>query len=117
MNHIVPVLDSELVIHLDQGNHVYLVSGRYVPTPSDLDVTPALSAEQALEIAAAHVGVPRDGCDACEAQLVVYPSPEGHSALAYVFNIRLSLVKAWQVVIDAHSGELLRQTSRVYQHN
>ena len=43
-----PVLGSAVVAHLSAEDRLYMVLGKYVSTPTDLDLVPALTTEQAL---------------------------------------------------------------------
>lgn len=104
--HDLPVFSAEIIVHLDKGNHVYLIEGRYIPTPKDISVTPAIEREKACSIAEASVKneIPESICRA--SQLGVYASHKGDIRLAYRLSI-VSWLRGWEVTVDGKTGEIL----------
>lgn len=67
------VLGAELLVHLNKDNQIYLMQGKYIPTPSGLTVSPGLEKQEAYRVVANDLGwEPRD-CPDCDATLVIFP--------------------------------------------
>ncbi|MGV8073288.1 MAG: hypothetical protein AB2L11_01810 [Syntrophobacteraceae bacterium] len=79
----IPVWGKELNVHLDQHNSVYLVQGRYIPTPQHVNTEPAISARQAVEIVYNSLGLKREDVSSDAAELVVYVKAPEKALLAY----------------------------------
>lgn len=111
----VPVLGSELVAHLTDGD-VTLLNGRYQPVPNKLSTRPALALTEASERALQDVrktSTVRSFGDnilkmkSTEGELCVFPTPDGQAKLAYQLTVRPNLLERWEYVIDAQTGEVL----------
>jgi hypothetical protein len=105
-----PVWGAEMIVHLDKSNHVYLVQGRYIPTPERLSTSPRLTPAAALHVAAKHVGLGTE-CKGCRSELVVFA--KGTPRLAYRVLVTLSLVKGWALMVDAETGAVLEKIPTV----
>ena len=104
---------AELAVHLDADNHVVFVMGRTFPTPTHLDLTPALSLQQASRSVAQELGIVGDGCEGCEGELVLFAPGEEELRPAYRFEVAQGLAEAWVLFIDAQTGEVLQRFSTV----
>ena len=105
------VLDAELIVHFNRDGHIYLAQGIYIPTPDHLSLTPNLSKSEAKEQLSAELGedfVVDDGL------LVIFPTDDGFSRLAYEFVVRRSVVEGQRVILDANDGATLRTTPTVF---
>lgn len=111
--HDVPVWAAELVVHLNADTQVYLVQGRYIPTPHSLSVEPGLTEQAVLQRAVDHLGQPLTGCLKCQADLVVFAAECKAPRLAYRVLTLLSLVEGWEMMIDAQTGEVLQKLSTI----
>ncbi len=111
--HSVPVWAAELVIHLNTAAQVYLVQGRYIPTPRGLSTNPSLTEQAALQRTADHLGHSLTGCLKCEVALVVFAAEGKAPRLAYHVLALLSLAEGWEVMIDAQTGEVLQKLSAI----
>lgn len=110
--HDIPVSASEVIVHLDRENHVYLVNGRYVPTPQDLNVQPGITPSDAEAAAAKHLGRDPADCPQCETTLVILPKAGSSPQLAFRMEALIRADEGWIYFIDAHSGLIIeRQTS------
>ncbi|WP_420149618.1 M4 family metallopeptidase [Spirosoma sp.] len=114
-HHGVPVLGSELVAHLTDGD-VTLLNGRYQPVPKELTTTPQLTLTAASELALKDVrktATVRSFGDnilnmkSTEGELCVFPTVDGQAKLAYQLTVRPNLLERWEYVVDAQSGEIL----------
>ena len=111
--HDVPVWAAELRVHLNADAQVYLVQGRYIPTPRNLSTQPSLTDQAALQRAADHLGKPLAGCLQCRAALVLFASEDTAPRLAYHVSVLLGLAEGWEVMIDAQTGEVLQKLSAI----
>ncbi len=111
----VPVLGSELVAHLTDGD-VTLLNGHYQPIPTKLSTKPALALTEASERALQDVrktsNVRSFGDNilkmkSSEGELCLFPTPDGGAKLAYQLTMRPNLLERWEYVIDARTGEVL----------
>jgi hypothetical protein len=110
----IPVWGAEIMVHLDQSNHVYLVQGQYIPTPSGLQTHPALSREEAVRIVARHVEGMGPECHGCQAELAIFVSADHVPHLAYRILAPVSLTEAWAIMVDAATGAFLEKLPTVY---
>jgi len=102
-----PVLDAELIVHLDRDRRVVLVNGTYFATPRDLDPTPALDATAAR--AAAARATDGEPCAACATDLVVFAERRAAPRLAWRIAPPKGQIKGEEIVIDARKGDVLRR--------
>ena len=109
----VPVWAAELIVHLNADTQVYLVQGRYIPTPHNLSSDPSLTNQAALQRAANHLGKPLAGCLKCQAALVIFAAEGKAPRLAYRVLALLSVVEGWEVMVDAQTGEVLQKLSTI----
>lgn len=107
-----PVWSAELNVHLDRSNHVYLIQGRYIPTPSLLSTTPQITPEGAVQRAAAHLSL-QSGCPGCRADLLIFPSADANPRLAYGVAVPVSLAEGWNIFVDAENGAILQKIPTV----
>ncbi len=106
------VLDAELIVHFDRDGHIYLAQGIYIPTPHHLSLTPNLSENEAKKQLSAELG---EDFVINEGHLVIFPTDDGLSRLAYEFEVRRSVVEGQRVVVDANDGTTLRTTPTVFE--
>ncbi len=111
--HDVPVWAAEVVVHLNADTQVYLIQGRYIPTPHNLSTDPELTEQTALQRAVDHLGQPLTGCLKCQADLVIFTTEGKAPRLAYRVLALLNLAEGWEVMIDAWTGEILQQLSTI----
>jgi Zn-dependent metalloprotease len=115
----IPVWASEINVHLDRANHVYLVQGRYIPTPGGLNVQPALTRERSLQLVAKDLGRSESDCPRCRADLIIFALSDSPPRLAYRVLAQPRLTEGWAYVIDAETGSILDKISTIYtdKHN
>ena len=111
--HNIPVWAAELIVHLNADTQVYLVQGRYIPTPRNLSIQPNLTDQAALQRVADHLGKPLAGCLQCQATLVIFAAEDTAPRLAYRILALLGLAEGWEVMIDAQTGEVLQKLSAI----
>lgn len=109
----VPVWGSQVMVHLNDSNQVYLLNGRYQPSISSVDSTASLSAQQAVDVALQDLGVTR--ADESRQELVVFTDEQGVPHLSWKLRMRLGLGQSWLYFIDAQTGEQLHRLNMI-QH-
>ncbi|PAP77887.1 M4 family metallopeptidase [Rubrivirga marina] len=120
----VPVWNAEVLVHLDRDGAVYAVNGTYQPTPRGVGVTPTLSAADARSAAVAALdalgrwqplpeGTARWlGIEDEAPRLVIYRDPNGAHRLAYAIDLHANLIESYEMIVDAHSGDVLERLPR-----
>jgi Zn-dependent metalloprotease len=103
----VPVWANELNVHLDQHNRVYLVQGRYIPTPQHVNTQPAISVRRASEIVFKSLGVKPKDVTKDAAELIIYVKPPQKTLLAYKVN-----APGWIYFVDAVKGDIIDRIAR-----
>ncbi len=111
--HGVPVWAAELVVHLNADSQIYLVQGRYIPTPLNLPTDPKLTEQAVLQWAADHLGRPLTGCLTCQVALVIFAAEGKAPRLAYRVLALLTVAEGWELMVDARTGEVLQQLSAI----
>jgi bacillolysin len=108
------VWPSEISVHFNARSEITLVDAASVGTPSGISVTPSFPAgdveakvrTSVTNAVAATVSVP---------ELLIYAPLDRQSRLAWKADVTAGEDRAWWVLIDAGSGELLEIISRVMQ--
>ena len=110
----IPLWGKELMVHLDAYDSVYLCQGRYEPTPELLDVTPEITADEALEATKGHLEITTDCPHPSKTELVIYAASYGRMTLAYKVDISPSLDQRWIYFIDADSGAVVYRINNIH---
>lgn len=105
----ISIWGGEVNVHLGKDSTVYLVQGRYIPTPVDISIQPSLNAGQALKIVSHEASLPRDSLDPKKLELVIYQVVNAPAILAY--KIRLP---GWLIFLDAASGRVVDRIATRY---
>ncbi len=108
----IPVKSSEMIVHLNRFNQVYLVEARYIPTPSGLVIQPKLTEAEAFRKAAQELN--RQDCPNCRSELMIFSDNSSKPHLAYRVSANAGVTQAWEIFIDAHGGEMLAKLSAVH---
>ncbi len=106
----IDVWPSGVNVHMDARGRIYLVEGRYVPTPVGLDVHPVLGETEALRAVAKNLGTTEDAFRKARAELIIYCGSDQAPVLAYRVYAEAGLGEAWDYVVDARSGDALAKT-------
>lgn len=104
-----PVLFSEVIVHMTERGRVYLFGSDFRPR-IELDVTPTFAPGHAAVMAFNGLGVRPDIALAGEGELAVMPvtSEEGETVhLVYHFFVDQDDLHKWETWVDAHTGEVL----------
>lgn len=121
----VPVYGNEVKAHF-RGGELYLLNGRVLPTPA-VDTQPSVDATAALVLAKAavekhtHFKVLSQQelfllgeAQTTQELVVFYPHDDfSHAHLAWNVTTVPHLAARWQVMIDAHTGQVLREHDHI----
>ena len=112
----IPVWSSELIVHINADEIVYLAGGHYIPTPNQISLTPSFNEDKAIEFASRFLSKPRRNCNQCRAKLVIYFDTGINPQLAYLFETSATYSGSTQLIINAHSGDLITRIPRIQTH-
>ena len=110
----ITIWGSELIVHFDKDNHVYLVNGRYTPTPSELNTQPVLNDQEIKAIVTREFPQLKSECNDCRINLVIFNDSTNKPHLAYQVFVSVSLAEGWEIIVDAETGGILQKTPTVY---
>ena len=120
----VPVYGAEVLVHLDASGQPTLFTGRYVRTPTTLtSVVPTLAAPAAARAAEAALRSKGQVVQTFSAEtrqllhyngplteLVVYQAaPDATPVLAWQVTTQSSVRHRWETLVDARTGQVLKQ--------
>ncbi len=107
----VPLWGKQLSVHLDTRKRVYLVNGRYEPSPKGMEVVPSLTKEESVAAVREHLG--SVALEVLGQELVLHG--EGRSMkLAYRVDVRVGIDQRWRYFIDARSGTILHRIRNIH---
>jgi Zn-dependent metalloprotease len=109
----VPVWGSELIVHINTDEVVYLAGGHYIPSPDKITLKPAFNEVAALDYAGKMSADLKRHCARCTAQLVIYFDETISPRLAYFIEDNSRFSSSAQLMLDAHTGELLTHIPRI----
>jgi Zn-dependent metalloprotease len=110
----ISIWGSELIVHFNKDNHIYLVNGRYIPTPAELITIPVLSVQEIKKIVAEEYPRIESRCNECKIKLVIFNDPINKTYLAYQVLVSISLAEKWEIIVDANTGSVLQKMPIVY---
>ncbi|MCM3719498.1 M4 family metallopeptidase [Fictibacillus phosphorivorans] len=106
----IPIEGTEVIAHFNKNNEVVTVNGRTNQTLAveNVDTTPSLSKEVALQEAIVSVNAPQELTYEPTAELVVYPF-QNKNYIAYKVNVNFMGEDPgnWFVYVDAKSGKVI----------
>jgi len=108
-----PVWPADLNVHLDGDGNVYLVQGRYVPTPKHVDVHPCLNESEAIRRVLNDLRIGDGKRPKYRIKLIIYCGSPSTSKLAYRVYAEVKVGEAWHYVISAKTGAVLEKTSAI----
>jgi len=110
----ITVRASEIIVHLNRANQVYLVQGRYIPTPENVATRPVLNEGQSFRIVVEDLKSMGPDCRNCRSGLIIFPQAQGRPRLAYRVWATVSAAEGWAYVIDAKTGKILEKIPTTY---
>lgn len=105
----ISIWGGEMNVHLGKDNTVYLVQGRYIPTPVTISIQPLLNSSQALDILSHEASLPRDSLNPKKLELVIYQNVNTSALLTYTIGL-----PGWVYFIDAASGRVVDRIATRY---
>jgi uncharacterized repeat protein (TIGR01451 family) len=109
----IPVYKGEVVVHINTDNKVSIVTANYRPSISLDSAVPAITAEQARQLAHAHLNV-TGAVYYDKSTLTIY---DFNNVTRLAFQVRVETSEpagSWEVLVDAHSGELFKAVDEAY---
>lgn len=110
----IPIWGAEIIVHFNKNNHIYLINGKYMSTPVELKLQPVLSYQEVKEVVARKLPQMRSKCNDCQIGLAIFNDSKNKLHLAYQVFASVSLVEAWEILVDAETGGILQKTPTVY---
>jgi bacillolysin len=111
-----PVWPSEIIVHLNTDQKVYLVDGDFVPTPKNLSTSPTVSSASAVDTA--RLLVPGGGkAQVSEPVLIIYARSQHPVRLAWKMNVNVNPLSQWLVIVDAQNEKVLFANNTVENSN
>ncbi len=108
----IPVYKGEVVVHINNDNQVSFVTANYRPSLA-LNTVPTITAEEARQLAHDHLNV--TGALYYDVTTLTVYDYNGTSRLAYQVRVETSEPAGnWEVLVDAHSGELFKVADEAY---
>ena len=114
----IPVWKSELVTHSNQLGEVVSMTGKYIPSPSNISTTPSVSADSAIATAIAKVA-PDTANDEMksDSKLVIYSDEKRFQpVLAWEVTLNISYV-TYTVLVDANSAKVILSYNNIHTEN
>ncbi|MEM7049458.1 MAG: peptidase [Acidobacteriota bacterium] len=109
----IPVYGAEVTIKINNDDRVTYVANTYKSRVDVDNLRPTLTTEQAREIAHGYLDA-SGGFHFDRAGLVVYPgATAGRLAYRIFSSPRVSPLGDWEVLVDAHSGEVFRAEDKM----
>jgi Zn-dependent metalloprotease len=113
----IPVWGSELIVHINADEVVYLAGGQYIPSPDKISLKPSFNKEKAIEYASKLPSDLKHHCPQCTARLVIYFDNVISPHLAYLVEAGSRFSRSSQLILDAHTGDLLTRIPSVQTSN
>lgn len=110
----IPVLNSEIIVHLNRLNQVNSINGRYIPTPSGFNTRPEISQEQAVGRVSDNFADKPSVVFEYLPELTIYVTPKQAPRLAYRVAVHSSIITGGVYIVDARTGDVLTKFSTIY---
>ncbi|CAK8713924.1 hypothetical protein KKHLCK_02975 [Candidatus Electrothrix laxa] len=101
------VIGAELIVHVNDQGLAYMLNGQY-QEDKDLDIEPAITAEDAL-----HIGTENGGQVAQQPELVIY---NGQLAWHYIIEQSGENPGQWYYYVDALNGQLINHYNNIMHY-
>lgn len=111
--HDIPVWDSEIIVHINADEIVYLAGGHYIPSPDSISLSPAFNNDKAIDYALNCLPKVKKPCPQCSAKLIIYHDDTINPILAYLVEASSKFSGSYKVILNAKTGELLARIPRL----
>jgi Zn-dependent metalloprotease len=108
----IPVFGKEVQVHVDGSDSVYMLNGRFEPTPQTLQTTPAITEAEALEAVESHLGVP--DLSPRSTELVLFTRADSQMVLTYKIEVAPRLSEAWTYFIGAADASFVHRMTHIH---
>ena len=109
----IAVWGANLIAHVNRMQHLYLIQGRYIPTPEQVSTSPVLTVDDARQAAAQALNRTPSECPQCEAVLMIFAAAYQPPRLSYRVEVSISLTERWALMIDAINGAVLEKQAMI----
>ncbi|MEE9346426.1 MAG: hypothetical protein V3U88_12545 [Methylococcales bacterium] len=113
----IPVWGSELIVHINADEVVYLAGGHYIPSPDNISLKPAFNEDKAIEYATELSTDLKHHCPQCNVHLVIYFDHATSPQLAYLVEAGSRFSRSSQLMLNAHTGDLLSRIPSIQTSN
>lgn len=107
----IPVFGKQLMVHVDSSNTVYLLNGRFEPTPQDLQAIPEITPTQALESVKLDLNIFDLSADSVE--LVFFTHTNGAMVLTYKLRVAPTLAEAWVYFVNTTDAKIVHRMTDI----
>jgi hypothetical protein len=111
-----PVRGGEITVHLTPDQKVYLVEGRYYPTPAELGTEAHLGDQEAASLARESLAWDGSAQRSYQTEGAVYVGMDNRPRLAYRVMSYQRPGRNWEIWIDANTGEILSKSLLTKSH-
>lgn len=105
-----PVRGGEITVHLGPDQKVYLVEGRYYPTPAELGTEAHLDDQEAASLARESLAWDGSAQRRYQTEGGVYMDMDNRPRLAYRVTSYEPSGRDWEIWVDANTGEILHKS-------
>lgn len=109
----IPVYQGEVIVHINNQTVVTLVSSQYQAQAALASLVPTLTAEAAAQAAHQHLNA-QGPLRYNKTQLMVYLDATGARLVYQVRVIPTAPLGDWELLVDAHSGAILKLSNLAY---
>jgi bacillolysin len=112
----VPVWGKQAQVHLDKDDGVYLFQGRYQPTVNNINVTPNITAQAAIDKVLQDLDFAGVLPESANTELVVYTTSSGSSVLTYKVEVSPTIQDRWIYFIDAATAAVVHKIYNTHKN-
>ncbi|MCH9696551.1 MAG: hypothetical protein K0U68_00440 [Gammaproteobacteria bacterium] len=103
----IPVWDSEIIVHVNADEIVYLAGGHYIPSPDTISLSAAFNETRAIDYALNCLPKVKKPCPQCTAKQIIYHDDTISPRLAYLVETNSKFSGSYKLILSAETGQLL----------
>ncbi len=114
----IPIWKSELTTHSNQLGDVVGMSGKFIPTPSNINLTPSISADEAINLAGSNLPFDKNNfTTVVNSQLLIYPQKKQLTPLlTWEVKFKTNYLQT-TVLVDATTGKIVTSSDNLRFEN